>query len=212
LTQDSPPCTARLDLQRPDHQFRTNQSRRETTLGPFHLLIDGKLEAGDSEMSVINPANEDVLSACPRASMAQLDKAVAAAKRAFPAWSATPMDVRRKALLAMADAIQGDAPNLARLLTQEQGKPIGDATGEVYGCAAFFRYFSTLDLPEKVVEELCDPQGCFPPPPAGRGRRHCAVELPPDPDGLQGSRRHTGRQYGDPETRSDHAPVHPSDR
>ncbi len=122
-------------------------------MGPFHLLIDGKLEAGDSEMSVLNPANEEVLSSCPRASMAQLDKAVAAAKRAFPAWSATSMDVRRKALLDMADAIQGDAPNLARLLTQEQGKPIGDATGEVYGCAAFFRYFSSLDLPEKIVED-----------------------------------------------------------
>ena len=51
-------------------------------MGPFHLLIDGQLEAGDSEMSVINPANEEVLSACPRASMAQLNKAVAAAKRA----------------------------------------------------------------------------------------------------------------------------------
>jgi len=122
-------------------------------MGPFHLLIDGKLEAGDSEMSVINPANEEVLSASPRASMAQLDKAVAAAKRAFPAWRATSLDARRKALLAMADAIQGDAPNLARLLTQEQGKPIGDATGEVYGCAAFFRYFSSLDLPEKVIED-----------------------------------------------------------
>ena len=122
-------------------------------MGPFKLLIDGKLEDGDAVMNVITPANEEVLAQCPRASKAQLDKAVAAAKRAFPAWAAKPMDERRAALNAMADAIQGDLQNLARILTQEQGKPLADAMGEVYGAAAFFRYFATLDLPEKVIED-----------------------------------------------------------
>ncbi|HQP20566.1 MAG TPA: aldehyde dehydrogenase family protein, partial [Phenylobacterium sp.] len=125
-------------------------------MGPFKLLIDGKLVDGDSTMSVINPANEEVLSECPRASKAQLDQAVAAAKAAFPAWSAKPIDERRAALLAMADAIQNDLQNLARILTQEQGKPIGDAMGEVFGCAAFFRYFASLDLPTKVIEDSAD--------------------------------------------------------
>jgi len=53
----------------------------------------------------------------------------------------------------MADVIQNNAAELARLLTQEQGKPIGDATGEVYGAAAFFRYFTALDLPVKVLDD-----------------------------------------------------------
>jgi acyl-CoA reductase-like NAD-dependent aldehyde dehydrogenase len=122
-------------------------------MGPFKLLIDGQLVDGDSTMSVINPANEEVLAQCARASKAQLDQAVAAAKRAFPGWRDTPIDERRKALVAMADAIQGDLQNLARLLTQEQGKPLADAMGEVFGAAAFFRYFATLDLPEKVIED-----------------------------------------------------------
>ena len=122
-------------------------------MGPFKLLIDGKLEDGDLVMNVINPANEDVLAQCPRASKAQLDRAVAAAKRAFPAWAATPIDERRAALNAIADAIQGDLANLARILTQEQGKPLQDAMGEVFGAAAFFRYFATLDLPERIVED-----------------------------------------------------------
>jgi acyl-CoA reductase-like NAD-dependent aldehyde dehydrogenase len=122
-------------------------------MGPFKLLIDGKLVDGDSTMSVINPATEEVLSECPRASKAQLDQAVAAAKAAFPAWSAKPIAERKAALLAMADAIQNDLQNLARILTQEQGKPIGDAMGEVFGCAAFFRYFAALDLPTKVLED-----------------------------------------------------------
>jgi acyl-CoA reductase-like NAD-dependent aldehyde dehydrogenase len=119
----------------------------------FKLLIGGALEDGDSTMDVVNPATEAVLAKAPRASKAQLDKAVAAAKAAFPAWSATPIDERKKALLAIADAIQNNAAELARILTQEQGKPIGDATGEVYGAAAFFRYFTSLDLPVKVLDD-----------------------------------------------------------
>jgi acyl-CoA reductase-like NAD-dependent aldehyde dehydrogenase len=117
------------------------------------LLIDGRLEDGDLTMDVINPANEQVVMACPRGSKAQLDKAVAAAKAAFPAWSRAPIAERRAVIARIADAVQANAAELARLLTQEQGKPIGDATGEVYGAAAFFRYFSTLDLPAKVIQD-----------------------------------------------------------
>ncbi len=122
-------------------------------MGSFKLLIDGRLEDGDSASDVINPATEEAVAACPRASKAQLDKAVAAAKAAFPAWAATPIDERRKVLVAMADVIQNNAPELARLLTQEQGKPIAAATGEVYGASAFFRYFASLDLPPKILDD-----------------------------------------------------------
>ncbi|MFN3515046.1 MAG: aldehyde dehydrogenase family protein [Phenylobacterium sp.] len=122
-------------------------------MGPFKLLIDGRLEDGDATMDVVNPATEEPLAVCPRASKAQLDRAVAAAKAAFPAWRDTPIDDRRKALLAMAETIQAHAPELGRLLTQEQGKPLEAAVGEAYGAAAFFRYFATLDLPVKVLDD-----------------------------------------------------------
>ena len=65
----------------------------------------------------------------------------------------TPIAERKAKLTAIADIIQANAAELARLLTQEQGKPIGDATGEVYGASAFFRYFTMLDLPVKVLED-----------------------------------------------------------
>ncbi len=122
-------------------------------MSDFKLLIGGNLVAGDQTMDVINPATEEVLAKCPRASKAQLNQAVAAAKAAFPAWAATPIAERKKALGAIADIIEANAAELARLLTQEQGKPIGDATGEVYGTAAFFRYFTMLDLPVKVIDD-----------------------------------------------------------
>jgi acyl-CoA reductase-like NAD-dependent aldehyde dehydrogenase len=122
-------------------------------MSEYHLLINGTLVAGDNTMPVVNPANETLLATCPRASEAQLNAAVAAAKAAFPAWSATSIDERKRVVNAIADVIQANAAELAQLLTQEQGKPIGDATGEIYGTAAFFRYFTSLDLPIEVLDD-----------------------------------------------------------
>ena len=122
-------------------------------MSDFKLLINGQLVDGDSTMDVINPATEQPVAQCARASKGQLDQAVAAAKAAFPAWSQTTIDERRKALVAMADAIQANIPELARLLTQEQGKPLDAAMGEVFGASAFFRYFASLDLPARTVQD-----------------------------------------------------------
>ena len=60
----------------------------------FKLLINGKLVPGAARLDVINPATEEVLAEAPRADRAQLDEAVAAAKAAFPAWSAKPVRER----------------------------------------------------------------------------------------------------------------------
>jgi acyl-CoA reductase-like NAD-dependent aldehyde dehydrogenase len=122
-------------------------------MSEYKLLIGGKLVDGDATLEVVNPATEAVFATCARASKAQLDQAVAAAKAAFPAWSATSIEERRKLLLAIADVIQANLADLARLLTQEQGKPLADATGEIFGAAAFFRYFASLDLPPRVVQD-----------------------------------------------------------
>jgi acyl-CoA reductase-like NAD-dependent aldehyde dehydrogenase len=122
-------------------------------MSEFKLLIDGNLVAGDSVMPVLNPATEEILAQCPRASKAQLDLAVAAAKEAFSGWAATPIEERRKRVIQMADVIEANASDLARLLTSEQGKPLADATGEVLGMAGFFRYLGSLDLPMRVIED-----------------------------------------------------------
>ena len=122
-------------------------------MNAYKLLIDGHLVDGDLTMDVINPATEEVLAQCPRGSKAQLNQAVAAAKAAFPAWSKTSMAERKKVLNAIADVVEANAAELARLLTQEQGKPLGDATAEAYGLAAFCRYFTSLDLLDRVIED-----------------------------------------------------------
>ncbi len=122
-------------------------------MSAYKMLINGELVAGDQTMDVINPATEGVLASCPRASENQLNSAVAAAQAAFPAWSATSIEERKKVVNAIADVIEANAAELAQILTQEQGKPLADATGEVYGMAAFCRYFTSLDLPVKVLED-----------------------------------------------------------
>src|SRR4051794_4970596 len=105
----------------------------------FSLLINGQLVAGDTSSPVLNPSTEAELAQCPRASEAQLDAAVAAARSAFPGWSATPLSERRDLLLAMADRVDLHAEELARLLTLEQGKPIGAAKDEVWFLAHALR-------------------------------------------------------------------------
>jgi acyl-CoA reductase-like NAD-dependent aldehyde dehydrogenase len=122
-------------------------------MSAYKLLIDGELVEGASLMDVINPATEEKLADCPRASENQLDLAVAAAKKAFPAWSAEDITTRKKVILEVADVIKNNATELAQLLTAEQGKPLEASTGEVFGMAAFCRYFASLDLPIEVLED-----------------------------------------------------------
>jgi acyl-CoA reductase-like NAD-dependent aldehyde dehydrogenase len=128
-------------------------AQEERVRSDFRLLIGGKLVEGASTLDVINPATGRVLAAAPRADRAQLEQAVAAAKAAFPAWSATPLRVRAALLVKLAQALEAEQDQLARLLTQEQGKPLPQALWEVAQSIAILRYFATLDLPPEVLKE-----------------------------------------------------------
>jgi len=119
----------------------------------FKLLINGELVAGAATLDVINPATEEVLAEAPRADRAQLDEAIAAAKAAFPAWSAKPVRERGALLAKLADALEAAHDEFARLLTQEQGKPLSEAHWEIDFTIAIVRHYSTLDLPDKVLKE-----------------------------------------------------------
>src|ERR1700735_3454985 len=121
---------------------------------PEHqLLINGKRTPGASTLDVINPATGKLLTRCARANQAQVDEAIAAAKQAFPGWAATPIETRRKALLKIADALEARTPEFAKLLTQEQGKPLAFAAYEIGGSVAMIRAFAAMDLPTKILRE-----------------------------------------------------------
>jgi acyl-CoA reductase-like NAD-dependent aldehyde dehydrogenase len=119
----------------------------------YKLLINGALVEGAATMPVLNPATEEVLADCPTASEAQLNEAVEAAQAGFQIWKNTPIEERRAKLGEIADIIETNSEDLARILTQEQGKPLEDAMGEIMGASMFFRYFQSLDLPVEILED-----------------------------------------------------------
>ncbi len=97
----------------------------------FSLLIDAESVTAGARLDVINPATGAVFAQCPAAGRAELDRAVAAARRAFPAWSALSFDDRTQAIKRMADVLNANAGSLAALLTREQGKPVQQSKDEI---------------------------------------------------------------------------------
>lgn len=110
----------------------------------FTLLIDGQAIAGASSFDVVNPATGKPFAQCPKADAALLDRAVAAAKAAFPAWAARPIDERAALVTALADALDARAAEFAALLTSEQGKPLPQAMAEVIGTVQTLRAFAGM--------------------------------------------------------------------
>lgn len=117
------------------------------------MLIDGKLVDGFATMDVTNPATGQPFISVPRASAAQADEAIAAAAAAQKAWGAVPFDERQTKLVELADAIAANADRLARTLTEEQGKPLAEAQGEVAWSEDFLRHYATLELPDRVIQD-----------------------------------------------------------
>jgi acyl-CoA reductase-like NAD-dependent aldehyde dehydrogenase len=117
------------------------------------LLIDGALVDGAATMDVINPATGKPFATSPRADKAQAEAAIAAAKRAFPAWAATPFAQRAKMVGDLAHAINARKDEFARLLTQEVGKPIVEAGFEVAETVDALEFFASQDLQPKVLRD-----------------------------------------------------------
>jgi acyl-CoA reductase-like NAD-dependent aldehyde dehydrogenase len=125
-------------------------------MSEYKLLIGGELVDGDATMDIINPASGEAFVTVPRASVAQAEEAIAAAKAALASWSAITIDDRRLKLVSLADAVAANADKLARILTLEQGKPLAEAQGEVAWAAGYLRHYATLKLPDRVIQDDAD--------------------------------------------------------
>jgi succinate-semialdehyde dehydrogenase/glutarate-semialdehyde dehydrogenase len=93
-------------------------------------------------LEVVNPATEEVVGEVPSGDAADVERAVAAAGRAFPEWAATDTEARAAILAKAAALIEERAKELAAVLTSEQGKPIAEARGEVTHLAHGVRYYA----------------------------------------------------------------------
>ncbi|MEV0636253.1 NAD-dependent succinate-semialdehyde dehydrogenase [Streptomyces sp. NPDC050619] len=89
---------------------------------------------------IVNPATEEVIGEVPLATTADLDHALEAADEGFKVWRDTPIAQRTAILHAAADLLTERAADVGRIMTQEQGKPLAEATGEARRVADTLRW------------------------------------------------------------------------
>jgi aminomuconate-semialdehyde/2-hydroxymuconate-6-semialdehyde dehydrogenase len=105
----------------------------------------------------LNPATGEVIARIPDSDRTDVEAAVAAAKRAFPAWSRTPAEQRSRMLLKLADLIEQNLEELALLESQDNGKPVSLARRmDIPRAVANFRFFATAILHQASHAHVTD--------------------------------------------------------
>ncbi len=110
------------------------------------MRVGGRAVASVSggTIAVLNPATGDVIDEVPAGTGEDIDQAVAAATAAGDAWGKMDPRQRGKVLGEAARLIRGQQDDLARSLTEEQGKPLHEARNEVQGCANVLEYYHSV--------------------------------------------------------------------
>jgi len=121
--------------------------------GPYTLLINGVSRSAAGDLAVVNPATGDVFAHCPAAAGAELDAAVAAARAAFPTWKALGFAARADRIRQFAAVLRANQEPLAQLLTQEQGKPIGQARDEIGRAASQSEGLAQISIEPEVLQD-----------------------------------------------------------
>lgn len=119
------------------------------------MLIGGELVDSDRKLDVIDPCTGNAFARVPDAGAAEVERAVAAAKTAFPAWRDLSPGARGDVLRAMAAKVTENAEELCALLVQETGRPMGLAQFEILHLATgYLTYYAGLEaVPELIVED-----------------------------------------------------------
>jgi acyl-CoA reductase-like NAD-dependent aldehyde dehydrogenase len=122
-------------------------------MSEYKQLIGGELVDGVREIDVENPATGKPFAKCPVADAAQIDAAVAAARAAFPSWSARSQDERAALINQIADELTAQSEALSRLLTSEQGKPLDQASMEIMASMFTMKVFADMRIEPKVLQD-----------------------------------------------------------
>ena len=93
-------------------------------------------------LTVLNPATEQPIAELEQAGIAEVDEAVARARAAFPSWRAVGVADRARLLRRLATLVEEHAEELARIESQNVGKPITGARGEVGMVASVFHFYA----------------------------------------------------------------------
>jgi succinate-semialdehyde dehydrogenase / glutarate-semialdehyde dehydrogenase len=117
-------------------------SQTESKTPTHGIFIGGEWrQAGSNKtFDVHNPATGELLARCADAGREETKQAIEAAHKAFPAWSQTPAVQRAQLLTKAAQLMLQRIDELAKLLTQENGKPLAESRGETEIAAAFLQW------------------------------------------------------------------------
>lgn len=110
--------------------------------------IGGKPCIGENRFDVIDPATGQAFSSAPLCGQSDLEDAIASATKAQKSWAGSER-LRRQALRSCANTIVRNQKSLARLITQEQGKPFAEAQSEVTYAANVFKEYAELEIPSR---------------------------------------------------------------
>ncbi|ANY09873.1 carnitine dehydratase [Pseudonocardia sp. HH130630-07] len=114
---------------------------------PQHeLFIDGRRvpSAPQDRFDAVNPYTGRPHASVPRATPAQVDAAVAAARSAFPAWRAMPPVRRADMIRALADLLEADGDRMGDLESTDNGKVVRETRAQMRFAARQYRYFANL--------------------------------------------------------------------
>ncbi|MFC3713063.1 NAD-dependent succinate-semialdehyde dehydrogenase [Sphingoaurantiacus capsulatus] len=118
-----------LDLKRPD-------------LLREQAFVAGEWVSGASSIEVRNPATGGLLATVPKLGAADTKKAIDAAQAAMKGWAKLTAKERANTLRRWFELIMANQEDLARIMTAEQGKPLGEARGEIAYAASFIEWFA----------------------------------------------------------------------
>jgi len=111
----------------------------------YGMYIDGKWLAGTATMQVTNPATDEVIATTPVATAGEARSALLAAKRSQREWSRKTGVERGDILRRWANLVDRDRERLARIISEEEGKPLHEARGEIDFGNSWFRYYAEFD-------------------------------------------------------------------
>src|SRR5215213_4636463 len=123
---------------------------------PVQNFINGNFIASDNlpSLDVISPIDGKQLSKVPLSSRAQLNEAVAAAKKAFPSWSKTPIKERVQVFFKYKFLLEKHLQELAQLVQEENGKTIYEAIAEIEKCIELTEF--ACSLPQLITGEVLE--------------------------------------------------------
>src|SRR3984893_15436589 len=116
--------------------------------GSFTDIASGRV------IQVVSPTDGTLLTEMPCSSAADLDKAVIAAKAAFPAWSRTPIKERVQVFFRYKYLLEKNLQELAALVSEENGKTMGEAIAEIEKCIELTEFATSL--PQLVTGEVLE--------------------------------------------------------